>query len=313
MAEPAFKLLLVDDDPHLLRMLEFALKSKGYEVITARDGDEALDRYRETRPDLVVLDVMLPKRDGMQVCREMRQIGRRVPILLLTALDDSPHKVEGFDVGADDYITKPFDLQELLARIHAHLRRASEEHALNPLSGLPANGPIQARIESVIRGRFRAAVLYADLDHFKSYNDVYGFSAGDRVILYTASVLQDVLRQYGNEHDFIGHLGGDDFVLLTTPDKMETIAHAVIERFESGISAYYLPEDIDKGGITTPDRQGHLRRFPIMTISLAAVVMEPGAFDSILAVAEVAAEMKRVAKQDPTHFAVDRRRYSPKS
>ena len=161
----------------------------------AGDGEEALERATEMRPDLVLLDVMMPRLDGFEVAQRLRKNPQtaNTSIIMLTAKALSSDKVTGLQSGADDYIIKPFDPIELLARVKGTLRRAKEMRNLSPLTGLPGNIRIQEEIERQVREHRPFAVLYVDLDNFKTYNDKYGFVRGDRLIQGTARMIQDAV------------------------------------------------------------------------------------------------------------------------
>src|SRR5881409_2539323 len=177
-------ILVVDDDPDIARFVEVNLRSAGYDVAVAGDGEEALDKASEIRPDLVLLDVMMPRIDGFEVAQRLRRSPQtaNTSIIMLTAKALSADKVTGLQSGADDYIIKPFDPVELLARVKGTLRRAREMRALSPLTGLPGNIRVQEEIRRRVTEEQPFALLYADLDHFKAYNDNYGFVRGDRAI-----------------------------------------------------------------------------------------------------------------------------------
>src|SRR5438552_263130 len=181
-------ILVVDDDPDIARFVEVNLRSVGYDVLVASDGEEALSRAEEVRPDLVLLDVMMPRIDGFEVAQRLRRNPRTAStsIIMLTAKALSSDKVMGLTAGADDYIIKPFDPIELLARVKTTLRRARDMRNLSPLTALPGNITIQDEIRHRIEADLQFAVLYCDLDNFKAYNDHYGFVKGDRVITATA-------------------------------------------------------------------------------------------------------------------------------
>ena len=170
-------LLVVDDDPFIARLLEIELKAAGYDVRVASDGGQALAAAQERPPQLVLADVMMPNMDGFELTRRLRQDPRTatVSVIMLTARGLSADKLEGFAIGADDYIVKPFDTPELLARIRGVLNRASDTRSLSPMTGLAGNIAIEDEIERRVASGDPFAVLYVDLDRFKAYNDRYGF------------------------------------------------------------------------------------------------------------------------------------------
>src|ERR671914_2467859 len=187
-------ILVVDDDPDIARFVEVNLRSAGYDVSVAGDGQEALDRAADLRPDLVLLDVMMPRLDGFEVAQRLRKNPQtaNTSIIMLTAKALSADKVTGLQSGADDYIIKPFDPVELLARVKGTLRRAREMRPLSPLTGLPGNIRVQEEIRRRVAEDEPFSLLYADLDFFKPYNDHYGFVRGDRAIQGLARLINDV-------------------------------------------------------------------------------------------------------------------------
>src|SRR5713226_6394493 len=191
-------ILVVDDDPDIARFVEVNLRSAGYDVAVAGDGEEALDKAGEIRPDLVLLDVMMPRIDGFEVAQRLRKNPQtaNTSIIMLTAKALSADKVTGLQSGADDYIIKPFDPIELLARVKGTLRRAKEMRNLSPLTGLPGNIRIQEEIRRRVSEEPQSlGVLYLDMDHFKAYNDHYGFVRGDRAIQAVARLASEVIHE----------------------------------------------------------------------------------------------------------------------
>ena len=302
-------ILVVDDDPDIARFVEVNLRSAGYEVSVAGDGEEALERATEIRPDLVLLDVMMPRLDGFEVAQRLRKNPQtaNTSIIMLTAKALSSDKVTGLQSGADDYIIKPFDPIELLARVKGTLRRAKEMRNLSPLTGLPGNIRIQEEIERQVREHRPFAVLYVDLDNFKTYNDKYGFVRGDRLIQGTARMIQDAVM--ANDTDgFVGHVGGDDFVAVVAPDVAEDVAKAVCDRFDTDRALYYEDDDLDRGFVRMEDRKGVEQDIPLVSVSVGIATTSKRAFAHYGEAVAVATEMKQFAKRDGgSSYAVDRR------
>jgi diguanylate cyclase (GGDEF)-like protein len=305
----AESILVVDDDPDIARFVEVNLRSAGYDVSVAGDGEEALERATEIRPDLILLDVMMPRLDGFEVAQRLRKNPQtaNTSIIMLTAKALSSDKVTGLQSGADDYIIKPFDPIELLARVKGTLRRAKEMRNLSPLTGLPGNIRIQEEIERQVREHRPFAVLYVDLDNFKTYNDKYGFVRGDRLIQGTARMIQDAVM--ANDSDgFVGHVGGDDFVAVVEPEVAEDVAKKVCERFDTDRSLYYEDEDLDRGFVRMEDRKGVEQEIPLVTVSVGIATTSKRAFAHYGEAVAVATEMKQFAKRDGgSSYAVDRR------
>jgi diguanylate cyclase (GGDEF)-like protein len=304
-------ILVVDDDPDIARFVEVNLRSAGYDVKVASDGEMALEIAFEIRPDLVLLDVMMPRIDGFEVAQRLRRDPRtaNASIIMLTAKALSSDKVLGLTAGADDYIIKPFDPIELLARVKGVLRRKKEMLNLSPLTGLPGNIRIQDEIQRRVEDGRPFALFYCDLDNFKAYNDHYGFVRGDRVIQASARILQDNVDQFAGADGFVGHVGGDDFVAVVPPEVAEDAAGAVCKKFDEEIVTYYDRDDLERGYVEIEDRRNNVQQFPIVSISIGIATTDTRRFSHPGEAVDVATEMKRFAKQQPgSSYAVDRRR-----
>jgi diguanylate cyclase (GGDEF)-like protein len=303
-------ILVVDDDPDIARFVEVNLRSAGYDVSVASDGAEALEKAATLRPDLVLLDVMMPRIDGFEVAQRLRRNPQtsNTSIIMLTAKALSTDKVLGLTAGADDYIIKPFDPIELLARVKGTLRRAKEMRNLSPLTGLPGNIRIQEEIERMVREDRPFAVLYADLDNFKAYNDQKGFVRGDRLIQATARIIQDAVVEFAGSDGFVGHVGGDDFVAVVAPEIAEDVAKRIVERFGEEVDGFYDPEDLERGYVEVEDRKGVLQKLPLAGVSVGIATSNVRRFAHYGEAVAVATEMKQFAKRDlGSSYAVDRR------
>ena len=304
------EILVVDDSPTLARVLEQGLTTSGFRVRVAHDGRDALHMALEHRPDLVLADVMMPGLDGIGLTQQLRNDPRTASctIILVAATNDAAARVEGFDAGADDYIVRPVDIVELLARVKAALRRATVLRAQSPLTRLPGNVRIQEEIEHRVRKHMHFALLYADLDNFKAYNDKYGFLKGDRVIQMTARVLQDVAIELGGRETFVGHVGGDDFVVIGELGREHDLAEAAIARFDTAIPDVYDDADRRQGFIETLNRHGDPQRFPIVAMSIGVATTQRRTYSHYAEAVAIAAEMKTFAKNTVgSSWAVDAR------
>jgi len=294
------RVLVVDDDRNLRKIISTNLELAGFAVEVAADGPEALSLIENVQPDIVLLDLMMPHMDGYEVAQRIRNHQNptiaNVPIIILTAKGETEDKLRGFEAGADDYITKHFGPQELLARVRAKIRRVEVDSSLSPLTRLPGNLAIEAELRRRIDSGEPFSVIYLDLDNFKAFNDVYGFTHGDEAIVLLARVTVDVVRRRGTPNDFVGHIGGDDFIVVTLSERSEEIAKEIIAEFDRDIRNLYSAKDLRAGYIETRDRRGALNRFPIMTISMAIVSNDRSQLNNYAQVGEAAAELKRYAK-----------------
>jgi DNA-binding response OmpR family regulator len=303
------KRILIADDEHAVRqLLEVVFSSQGYEVLSAQNGDQAVRMAQERVPDLVLVDLMMPHLDGYETIRQLRNDTRtaHLPMLILTAKSTPDDVVIGFETGADDYITKPFNIPELLARIRGHLRRAAQRPVRNPLTDLPGNVLLSEELKYRLRQPEPFAYLYIDLDNFKAFNDTYGPARGDRVIRLLADVLTEQVAAHGAGGDFIGHIGGDDFAVITAPDVLDTLCREIIATFDQRVRDLYDPGDLDRGFLQGIDRQGVPRSFPIISLSIGVVTNRHRSFEDYEEVSRVAAEMKQFSKQQPgSSYSVD--------
>lgn len=276
------KILIIDDEVHIVEFIEKYLLSKGFTVSTAFGGKEGLIKAKEELPDLTLLDIRMPERNGLTICKELRQNEEThsLPIIMLSAKTSYDDKIEGIKAGADDYLTKPFDLQELLLRIEKILYYSSIKKESNPLTGLPGNHSIEHEINNKINKNLKYAVCSMDLNNFKSYNDKYGHLKGNRLICQTAKIINKAISKEGTFDDFIGHPGRDKFIIITTPKKADNICSSIIEDFDQSVFSFYAPEDIKQGfsvvsiaiGIAT----NQYRQFtnPIEVLSVAETVKQ---------------------------------------
>jgi diguanylate cyclase (GGDEF)-like protein len=302
------RILIADDEQAVRQLLEVVFTSQGYEVLIAQNGDQLVRMAQERVPDLVLVDLMMPHLDGYEAIRQLRNDTRtaHLPMIILTAKSTPDDVVTGFETGADDYITKPFNIPELLARIKGHLRRAAQRPVRNPLTDLPGNILITEELKYRLKQPEPFAFLYVDLDNFKAFNDTYGPARGDRVIRLLADVLLERVQAHGAGGDFIGHIGGDDFVVMTTPAVLDTLCQYIIDAFDQRVRTLYDAEDLARGYLQGIDRQGMQRQFPIISLSIGAVTNRQRSFADHEEMSRVAAEMKQFAKQQPgSSYAVD--------
>lgn len=306
------KLLIVDDDPGIRRLFCRIFDGEEYQVLSARDGEEALSATERGRPDLVVLDINMPRLNGYQVCGRLRAgtATRHLPILMLSAGAGLSDKLPGFELGADDYVVKPFNPQELKARVEALLARSQSYLAANPLTRLPGSPAIAMEVVRRLKTAGPLAFAYVDLDFFKAYNDAYGYEKGDRMLLGTASVLSEVVQAHGAPCDMVGHVGGDDFVVISDPTRILRIAESVVEKFEQRVAASYDPLDRERGYVEMKNRLGNVQRFPLVSLSMGIVTNDHKNLVSYAQVAGLASEMKRYLKsqagQGRSRFALGR-------
>ena len=303
-------ILVADDDPDLRDILRSVLEPSGYRVVDAPDGEAALKAVRAQTPDLVILDYMMPRLTGPEVCEQLRQdmVLRHVPIIMLTGKTEVHDKIHGINAGADDYLTKPFEPRELLARVQMVLRRTARDLEANPLTKLPGNVSIQRELERRIASRQPFAACYIDLNRFKAFNDHYGFKRGDEVILRTGAVLLEASRTHGASQDFVGHIGGDDFLVITTRERGEPLCEAIVRQFDAMAASLYDETDRGRGYLLHKNRKGQEVKIPILSVAIAMVTTDVGAITHPDDVAKIGADLKAYAKQFERSVYVKERR-----
>ncbi len=307
----AIRILIVDDDPDIRDVLKLTLSEENYEILEADNGEDALKVIHENQPDLILLDYKIPKIDGREVCRRIKKdlLLRHLPIIMVTGKGDINDKVDGIDSGADDYVVKPFEPKELLARIRMILRHTERDLEANPLTRLPGNVSILKELSHRLENKSFFAVCYLDLDKFKSYNDKYGFEHGDEVIRETARLLIRTTKEFGNPDDFIGHIGGDDFVILTTLDKTDLLCQKIILNFEKLVPSFYNEKDKKNGYIMAKDRKGKEQKIPLLSISIGVVTNEHRKITHVAQIGEIGAELKSYAKSlERSNYVKDHRK-----
>ncbi len=295
---PKTRLLIVEDDVDIANMLKIYFSGMGFDVELAHRGSDALAKTKHALPQLIVLDIMLPDIDGYEVCRSLRTSTRtsHIPVIFLTQKDERSDRLQGLELGADDYITKPFDIEELKLRVQGAIRRSERESLTDPRSGLPAGRLIEEQLRRIIREK-DWALLDMRVNHLEPFKDVYGFVAGDDVLRFTAMLITEVVDELGTQEDFIGHAGSDNFVVITTRGAGLAIKQRVKERFAAEVQTHYNFMDRLQGFMPASKGNGVIEKVPFMTMSIGIVSPNQQPFADIREITEMAAEARR---QDTT-------------
>jgi PleD family two-component response regulator len=288
------KILIVEDSPDISDMLRLFFEKQGFEVMLAARGGEALTLTRHAVPHLLILDIMLPDMDGYEVCRSLRASSRtsHIPILFLTQKDDRRDRIAGLELGADDYLTKPVDLEELLLRVQNAIQRAERESLADPHTGLPAGRQIEARLTEKL-GVSGWALIDCRLLHFDEYRGVYGTPAGDDALRAAAGWILEVVNETGTQDDFIGHPGGDNFVLLTDDARAAELEARLNNRFAQELPGIYSYLDRQRGYMLSRGPTGVETRLSLMKLSTAVVRSSAHAFRDIRQITETIAALRR--------------------
>jgi DNA-binding response OmpR family regulator len=288
------RLLVVEDDFDISNMLRIYFSGQNYEVDIAPRGSVALEKTRQNLPHLIVLDIMLPDIDGFEVCRILRTNTRtsHVPIIFLTQKDERSDKLQGLELGADDYVTKPFDIEELKLRVQRAIIRAEQQSLTDPRSGLPAGRMIEQQLREIIR-RSDWSLMDIRLNHFEAFKELYGFVAGDDVLRFAAMMMGEIVDNLGSINDFIGHAGGDNFIIITTEEAGNAIRQKLKTRFAEEVLSHYSFMDREQGFIMATGSDGQPEQVPLMTLAVGIVSPSQHDFADIREITELAADARR--------------------
>lgn len=322
----AKKKILIADPEVLSQATLIGTLKDDYQVVTARSVADVGKALKKNRVDLILLETSLSDGDGFDLCRKLKADKQTsaLPVIFITSRDNVTEEAMAFEAGAVDYITKPYNAPTVRARIKNQLKLCAAVDELkrlnslaldaNPNTGLPGNNSIMAELNRVVTEGEAVTVIYADLDNFKIYNDIYGFSQGDKIIVFTANVIKVSMHIAGCGDDFLGHIGGDDFVFIVPAEKCRAVADEIIKRIEKGMDEFYSTEDVARGYVTASDRDGELKNYPLMSLSLGAVDLTKRKLSTPLEIIDICTETKRAAKAcQGSNLFMDQRRGKNKS
>jgi PleD family two-component response regulator len=289
------RILVVEDDFDISNMLRIYFSGQQYEVQIAPRGKEALMLTRKQLPELIILDIMLPDMNGYDVCRELRTTTRtsHIPIIFLTQKDERSDKIAGLELGADDYITKPFDIEELKLRVQNALAAAKRQAHIDSKSGLPTGRLIEDHLRSLMHGDKPWTYMDVKISQFDPFVEVYGFVAGDEVLRFMALLMGEVVDEVGTPDDYVGHPGRDNFVVISHVGDPESFKQRLMERFNEEVKQHYSFIDRERGYILVPDSVNGERQEALMTLSVGMVSTATHQFSDIREITELAAEDRR--------------------
>ncbi|MDX1995289.1 MAG: response regulator [bacterium] len=242
------QILIVEDDLDLAEMLNAYFRVQNYDVLTAAWGEEALQISRDNDVNLIVLDIRLPDIDGYEVCRQLRSQRRTqdTPIIFLTEKRDRVDKLQGLELGVVDYITKPFDIQELRLRVRNAINRASRSSLINPVTDLPESDMVDEKLTTLLSNTDKWAVLQLSINSLSRFREMYGFVAADDVLRAVTLMVRNAVREYGTAEDYVGHTGPEDFVIVTNPENVSRIRERIEARVQQSREYFYPLKDRDK-------------------------------------------------------------------
>ena len=292
------KILIVGHSLQRIDIYKSIFSSDLYELITGIDCDEVIDILTNNLIDLLIINLEMSLSKELSLVKKIRSDASKdlFPIIIVNDNPDIGQKIDFLTLGVDDYLHYPFNETEMFLRAKNIIKRVSKNRDVNPLTKLSGNTEIEEQISYEIQQGNDFAVLYCDLDNFKAYNDAYGFENGDKVIKAVADTLSATITEVGTPEDFVGHIGGDDFVIITTPDRMDIIGQTVVDKFSAKSKSFYNAHDLAAGYIIAKGREETERKYPLISISVAGVSSEVRRLICPSQVAEIAAGIKKKAK-----------------
>lgn len=290
------EIYIIDDDESSIAVFEELFRNEpSYKFINVKT--EKIDIALKNIPSLIVINEDAIDRDVVELCRKIRkdEDNTITPVIVVSSNASRGHRLRILNESIEYYIRKPVDEGYLYYTVKNIIGLLEKNRRVSPLTGLPGNVQIHSELKKRLSKNEEFTVMYFDLDNFKSYNDVYGFLKGDKIIQYTADVITREIHSNGN-NGFVGHVGGDDFIAIVPYTEVDNLCQRIILKFESNVKKFFTPEDREKGYIEIANRKGIIEKFQLTSISIAAVVVDKNRFKNILEIGDVAAQVKHAVK-----------------
>lgn len=305
------EIYIIDDTLEIINELKNLFKEENKEYVFKSVKTEDIDIALKEIPSLIIINEDKIKKDILKLCEQIRnnEDNSITPIILISSNNKKEHRIEILKKSVEYYIKKPIDKDYLYYTIKNIVRLMYTNRRVSPLTGLPGNVQIQAELKKRLIKKEEFAILYCDLDNFKAYNDIYGFLKGDEIIKFTAKTILKHVHIAECENSFVGHIGGDDFVAIVSKSNYDCICQNIIIDFDENVKKYFTAEDIEKGYIESPNRKGIIEEYPITTISIGVVAVDPGRFSNVLEIGEIGAAVKHLAKTTQgSTYVINRRK-----
>ena len=306
------KILLVDDDIDLAELVKTKLTAEGHEAFTINTGEGAFELAKQTKPDIAILDIMLPGVTGYQICRRLRKDPElyKIAILILTALGEEPEILHGLEQGADDYLVKPFKLDRLMDKIAALNALLQASNTRNPFTGLPGTDAVKREINHRLARSTPIAACYIDAVGFKPYCASRGPEGQQKALAFLARLLTSLTRDMGIYESFVSHMGGEHFVVLLNLEDHERFCGALLDTFDHhSIQQLYTAQEVSQGYLMATDKRGREVRCPLMALSVGVAHTRFRQYKSAKKMFEVLAQTRQMAQPEgKSTLFVDRRR-----
>lgn len=305
------EVFVIDDKKDLTQKLKTIFENEK-DYIFKHIISSKIEETMKNIPDLIIInedDLNINVIDACECIRNNNE-NQITPIIVISSNFDKAHRIEILKSNVEYFIKAPLDEEYAYYTIRNIIRLMASNRKVSPLTGLPGNLQIQVELTKKLLKKEEFAILYFDLDHFKEYNDTYGFLKGDEVIKFTAKTILKTMHRYKLEESFVGHVGGDDFVGIISDVDYEKLCQDIILKFDENIKNYFNEEDIQRGYLEVANRKGVIEQFPLTSISIGVVTVEPGEYMNSLEIGEVGAQVKHLAKtQLGSAYAINRRKH----
>lgn len=305
------EIFVIDDKAELTEKLKTIFKEEK-DYIFKTIISSKIEETMQDIPDLIIINEDSLNIDIIDACEYVRNYNENqiTPMMVISSNYDKKHRLEILKNNVEYFIKSPIDDEYTYYTIRNIIRLMTSNRKVSPLTGLPGNLQIQVELKKKLLKKEKFAILYFDLDHFKEYNDTYGFLRGDEVIKFTAKTILKSMHSYKLEDSFVGHIGGDDFVGIISNIDYERLCQDIILKFDQNICGFFNEEDVKRGYLEVANRKGIIEQFPLTSISIGVVVVEPGEYNNPLEIGEVGAQVKHLAKtQTGSAYAINRRKH----
>ena len=306
------EIYIIDNNNELIERLKESFRREldefNFKTIKTLEIEIALRNI----PSLIIIDEDTANINIVEFCKSIRsnEDNSITPIIVVSSNRDRQHIIDVLKTDVEYYIKKPIDDEYFYYTIKNIVGLLTKNRRISPLTGLPGNVQIQAEMKKRLLNKEKFAILYFDLDNFKAYNDVYGFSNGDEIIKFTARTISKYVYQIPNSDNFIGHIGGDDFVAIIGQTDYDKICQEIIIEFDKYAVDFYNKDDVERGFVEVANRRGIIEQFPLTTISIAVLQINPTIYKTTLEIGEMAGQIKHQAKTIMgSTYVINRRRF----
>ena len=306
------EIYIIDNDNELIEKLKESFKRELDEFKFKSVKTQEIEIALRNIPSLIIIDEDTADVNIVEFCKSIRsnEDNSITPIIVVSSNREREHVIEVLKTDVEYYIKKPIEDEYFYYTIKNIVGLLSKNRRISPLTGLPGNVQIQTEMKKRLLNKEIFAILYFDLDNFKAYNDVYGFANGDEIIKFTARTISKHIHQVEDSDNFIGHIGGDDFVAIIGKTNYDEVCQNIIAEFDKFAVDFYNEEDVERGFVEVANRRGIIEQFPLTTISIAVVEVDSRIYKTTLEIGEVASQIKHKAKAIlGSTYVINRRRF----